>query len=357
MVRMVLDAHLVARRGGLRLEAVLSVDPGETVALLGPSGAGKTTAIRLLAGVDSLDDGHVRLDAATLDEPRRATFVPPHRRPVGWVPQGGGLLPHLRVVDNVAFPLRSRGVKSPRALAEALEWLDCLGLVDRADALPARLSGGEARRVAIARALAAQPRLLLLDEPFTGLDLEGRVGVRRAVREAWSASEAIRVLVAHEPVDALSLADRIVVIEDGAVVQVGTPTDLCERPRTTYIAELAGLNLVRGVMLIEEGHPAVRSEDGTLQVAEPGEGPVLATFRPSAVALFTEAPAGSPRNVLEGQVSEMVPTGERVRIRIESHPSVVAELTRDAAASLELRPGDHVYAVVKATEIQVTPAL
>lgn len=354
---MTLDARLVVRRGRFRLDVGLAIERGETVALLGPSGAGKTTVVRLLAGAAGLDDGHIRLDGVAVDDPASGTFVAPHRRRVGWVPQGGGLFPHLSAVDNVAFPLRERGMRRAAALASARDWLKRVHLVDRSDDPVGHLSGGEGRRVAIARALAADPAVLLFDEPFTGLDVAGRVAVRRAVRDAWDASDAPRLLVAHDPVDALSMADRVVVIESGAVVQVGTPRDLCERPRTTYVAELAGLNLVRGSGGADAGHPVVRTGEGELlQVAEAVEGLVVATFRPSAVAVFRDPPGGSPRNVLEGTVSEIVPTGERVRVRIDSRPVVVAELTTSAAAALELRPGDRVYAVVKATEIEVNQA-
>ncbi|HLG00202.1 MAG TPA: ABC transporter ATP-binding protein [Acidimicrobiia bacterium] len=354
---MTLDARLVARRGRFRLDVGLTIERGETVALLGPSGAGKTTVVRLLAGVASIDDGHIRLDGTVVDDPATGAFVAPHRRRVGWVPQGGGLFPHLSAVHNVAFALRARGTRRATALASARDWLTRVHLADRSNDSVEHLSGGEGRRVAIARALASDPALLLFDEPFTGLDVAARVEVRQAVRDAWDASDAPRLLVAHEPVDALSMADRVIVIEEGAVVQVGTPGDLCERPRTAYVAELAGLNLVRGSGGTEAGHPVVRAGHGeVLQVAESVEGSVVATFRPSAVAVFREAPGGSPRNVLEGTVSEIVPTGERVRVRIDSHPVVVAELTTSAAAALELRPGDRVYAVVKATEIEVRPA-
>lgn len=353
---MSLDARLRLRLGAFGLDAGFSVAPGETVGLLGPSGAGKTTAVRLLAGALVLDEGRIALDGEVLDDPGAGRFVAPERRRVGWVPQGGRLFPHLDAAGNVAFALRCRGVGRREARTRAQEWLDRVGLGGRSDARVGELAGGETRRVAVARALAAEPRLLLLDEPFTGLDVAARVELRRAVRHAFARSDAIRLLVAHEPVDALSLADRVVVLEQGTVSQTGTPADLCERPRTPYVAELAGLNLIRGRAGTADGRPIVEAGGGVLQVAEAVEGDVLATFRPSAVALFRERPGGSPRNVLEGTVTELAPTGERVRVRVDSCPPVVAELTADAAASLTLAPGERVFAVVKATEIEVSPA-
>lgn len=347
---MTLEALLRLGRQGFRLEAGFDAAAGETVGLLGPSGAGKTTAVRLLAGALALDAGRIVLDGHVLDDGR--TVVPPPQRRVGWVPQGGGLFPHLDAAANVAFPLRCRRVRE--AHARAAEWLERLGVGGRAGARVSQLSGGEARRVALARALATEPRLLLLDEPLTGLDVASRVEVRRAIREATAGTTT--VLVAHDPVDALALADRVVVLEGGAVVQTGTPSDLCERPRTPYVAELAGLNLVRGKGAVEDGHPVVRSERGTLRLAEAVTGDVVAVFRPSAVALFRDPPAGSPRNVLAGTVAELAPTGERVRVRVDARPPLVAELTAEAAASLGLRVGEPVHAVVKATEIEVVPA-
>lgn len=350
---MTLQARLHAHRGRFRLDAAFEVPAGETVALAGPSGAGKTTAVRLLAGVDRLARGQIVFGGDVLDDPDEGVHVPPGARGIGWLPQGGALFPHLDAAGNVAFGLRQRGISRREARRQAEVWLDRVGLADRRDAGVAGLSGGEARRVALARALAVRPRVLLLDEPFTGLDAGAKTLLRGVVRDALADGGGARILVVHDPLDALALADRVVVLEDGSVVQQGTPAELCERPRTPYVAELAGWNVLAGAATVEGGHPVVRYEGGALQVAEAASGAVLVVWRPSAVAVFRERPSGSPRNVVEGRVAELAPTGERVRVRLEGALPMVAELTADAARSLELAPGEQVWAAVKATEVTV----
>lgn len=350
---MTLTARLEARRGAFALAAELEAAAGAVTAVVGPSGAGKTTLVRLVAGADRLHGGRIVLAGEVLDDPAEDRFVPPALRGVGWLPQGRSLFPHLDVVSNIAFGLRARGLARRDARARAAAWLERVGLSGRGDAPVATLSGGEARRVALARALAVEPRLVLLDEPFAGLDLPARVRLRRLVQEVLEDIDAVAVLVAHEPVDALALADQVIVIEQGSVVQRGEPEELVARPGSAYVASLAGLNLLEGHGTTEGGRPVVWVGDAVVQVAEPVEGPVLASIRPSAVAVYRQAPSGSPRNVFELSVAELVPSGDRVRVRLEGEPSLVAELTRDAATTLDLRPGDPVHASVKATEIEV----
>lgn len=352
---MTLEARLHARRGDFRLEAAFAAAPGELLALAGPSGAGKTMSLRLVAGVERLRRGRVAFGGTPWDEPETGVFVTPAARGLGWVPQGGALWPHLDAGGNVAFGVRCRGRSRREARTVASEWLGRVGLEGREGARVDQLSGGQARRVALARALAPGPRVVLLDEPFAGVDVSTKVELRRLVRAAAEGGAAV-VVVAHEPLDALALADRVAVLEGGSVVQQGTATELCERPRTDYVAGLAGLNLVRGTGAWREGRPVVDASGITLQVAERVSGAVIVTFAPTAVALYGEPPQGSPRNTIEGRVAEMMPGETRVRVRVEAAIPVVAELTAHAAAALDLRPGDRVFAVVKATELRVEPA-
>ncbi|MEU3934258.1 ABC transporter ATP-binding protein, partial [Streptomyces sp. NPDC029044] len=248
-----LDARLVVDRGGFRLDVALTVAPGEVVALLGPNGAGKTTALRALAGLTPLSGGHLRLDGTELDR------TPPEARPVGVVFQDYLLFPHLTALDNVAFGPRCQGASKAEARAQAAEWLQRLGLAAHGGAKPRRLSGGQAQRVALARALATRPRLLLLDEPLAALDARTRLEVRARLRRHLAEFEAVAVLVTHDPLDAMVLADRLVVVEHGRVVQEGTPADIARHPRTDYIARLVGLNLYRGEAdghTVPQGHGA-----------------------------------------------------------------------------------------------------
>ncbi|MFD7059829.1 ABC transporter ATP-binding protein [Streptomyces sp. NPDC059906] len=337
-----LDARLVVERGGFRLDVALTAAPGDVVALLGPNGAGKTTALRALAGLVPLSDGHLRLDGAELDR------TPPESRPVGVVFQDYLLFPHLTALDNVAFGPRCRGATKAQARTQAAAWLERLGLAGHAAAKPRRLSGGQAQRVALARALATRPRLLLLDEPLAALDARTRLDVRAQLRRHLADFEAVAVLVTHDPLDAMVLADHLVVVEDGHVVQEGTPSHIARRPRTDYIAHLVGLNLYRGRA---EGH-TVRLDDGpAITTTEELTGPAFVAFPPSAVTLHRERPTGSSaRNVWRCEVAGLETHGDQIRADLAGELPLAADLTTLAAAELDLRPGATVWATVKATQ-------
>ncbi|MFD5221076.1 ABC transporter ATP-binding protein [Streptomyces tendae] len=343
-----LDARLVVDRGSFRLDVALTAAPGDVVALLGPNGAGKTTALRALAGLVPLTGGHLRLDGAALDR------TPPESRPVGVVFQDYLLFPHLTALDNVAFGPRCRGAGKAQARAQAAVWLDRMGLADHAGARPRHLSGGQAQRVALARALATHPRLLLLDEPLAALDARTRLEVRAQLRRHLAEFEAVAVLVTHDPLDAMVLADRLVVVEDGAVVQEGGPADIARRPRTDYIAQLVGLNLYRGRA---EGH-TVRLDTGpAITTTEDLAGPVFVAFPPSAVTLYGARPTGSSaRNLWRCEVAGLESHGDQIRVDLTGELALAADLTTVAAAELGLHPGAPVWATVKATQTHAYPA-
>jgi molybdate transport system ATP-binding protein len=351
---MSLDAAIRARLGQLRLELELTADDDEVVAILGPNGAGKTTALRILAGLRSVDAGHVRLDGTELDDPASGVFVVPERRSVGIVFQDYLLFPYLTALENVAFGLRSRGTRKATARKTAREWLERVGLSEHADTKPSALSGGQAQRVALARALATEPRLLLLDEPLAALDVSARGEIRRELRRHLRAFAGIRLLVTHDPVDAATLADRLVVIEDGVVSQSGTFDEISAHPRSPYVAELVGLNLFLGTA--RDGTVAIGT-GGELAIADTGvSGEVFAVVSPRAVAVYVDEPIGSPRNRWAGTVTDVDVVADRVRIRIDGVVPLVAEVTRSAVADLGLQPGQRVWSSVKATEIDVYAA-
>jgi molybdate transport system ATP-binding protein len=348
-----LAARLVVDRPGFRLDADLTVAAGEVVALLGPNGAGKTTALRALAGLIA-NQGSVLLDGAPLDR------LPPQRRPISVVFQDYLLFPHLSIVDNVAFGPRCHGAGRAAARRQALDWLDRVGLAGYARARPRTLSGGQAQRVALARALAVHPRLLLLDEPLAALDAGTRLDIRSRLRHHLAGFAGATVLVTHDPLDAMVLADRIVVLERGAVVQSGPPGDIARRPRTDYVARLVGLNLYRGVAGAAAG-PAGEvlvelAGGGRLTVAEPVAGDVFVAFPPAAVALYPQRPAGSPRNVWQVTVAGVERYGDRVRVELAGAPPVLADVTAAAVAELDLLAGRQLWAAVKATETHGYPA-
>ncbi|MEU6092507.1 ABC transporter ATP-binding protein [Streptomyces sp. NPDC047085] len=343
-----LDAHLVVDRTTFRLDVTLTAAPGDVVALLGPNGAGKTTALRALAGLTPLTDGHLHLDGTSLDH------TPPESRPVGVVFQDYLLFPHLSALDNVAFGPRCQGASKAEARTQAAAWLDRMGLADHAGAKPRRLSGGQAQRVALARALATRPRLLLLDEPLAALDARTRLEVRARLRRHLAEFEAVAVLVTHDPLDAMVLADRLVVVEHGRVVQEGSPSDIARRPRTDYIARLVGLNLYRGQA---ERHTVRLDAGPSITTTEDLSGPVFVAFPPGAVTLFRDRPTGaSARNLWRCEVAGLETHGDQIRADLTGELPLAADLTTVAAAELDLHPGASVWASVKATQTHAYPA-
>lgn len=344
-----LDAHLVVHRPPFELDLRLTVGRGEVVALLGPNGAGKTTALRALAGLVPLTAGHIRLGGA------ETHLLPPERRPVGMVFQDHLLFPHLSALDNVAFGPRSRGMRKARARRHAVGWLERVGLADLAARRPRALSGGQAQRVALARALVTEPRLLLLDEPLSALDAHTRLDVRSRLRRHLADFEGSTVLVSHDPLDAMVLADRLVVIEGGREVQQGPPGHVARHPRTEYVARLVGLNLYRGSAA---GRTVTIEEAGglPLDTVDSLDGAVFVAFPPSAVALFRSRPDGSPRNLWQSRVAAIERHGDRIRVRLDEPLPVAAEITPAAVADLALAEGDPVWAAVKATETHAYPA-
>jgi molybdate transport system ATP-binding protein len=343
-----LEAQVVVHRGSLALDVEVAVADGEVLAVLGPNGAGKSTLLRVLAGLLPLDEGRVVVDGATWDD--GGAHLPPHRRPLGVVFQDALLFPHLTVGENVEFGLRTRGVGRHERRTAAARWLTRVGLDGLGDRRPAQLSGGQAQRAALARALVGDPSLLLLDEPLSALDARTRLTVRAELRRHLGAFAGSTVLVTHDPVDAMALADRVVVVEEGRVVQTGTPDEVSRRPRTDYVARLVGLSLLAGT---GEGRTVRLDGGGTVSVAEESSGPVFAAVRPESVALYLARPEGSPRNVWPARLAGATPHGATVRCELAGEVPLVADVTATAFAELGLVPGAPVWATVKASEVAV----
>ena len=348
-----LSARVGVDLGDFTLDVDLDVAAGEILAVLGPNGSGKSTLLRALSGLRAIDRGRVTLDGTVLDDPAAGTLVAPEARPVGFVFQEHLLFDHLSALENVAFGLRARGVRTSDARNRAQRWLDRVGLGDFATVRPPRLSGGQAQRVALARALAIDPAMLLLDEPLAALDVQTRQDVRRAMREHLATFPGVRILVTHDPVDAYALADRVAVLEGGRLAQVGSISDVTAHPRSRYVAELVGTNLVRGV--VADG--MLTTDDGARLVVAADPGPVFAVIRPQAITLSLGSdPTSSARNDLTGTVVDIDRLGDRARVGVDGPIPLVAEITIGALEALDLRPGDPVHAVLKATDITTYPA-
>ena len=307
----------------------------------------------MTAGLVQPDAGRVVLDGRVLTDVgpgRPGVRVPPHARRTALLGQEPLLFPHLDALENVAFGPRSGGMPRGEARREAQLWLDEVGVGELAARRPSQLSGGQAQRVAVARALAGRPALLLLDEPMAALDVAVLPALRQTLRRVLADQTAI--VVTHDPLDALLLADRVVVLEDGRVVEQGPSAEVLSRPRSPFAARLAGLNLVAGTW--QAG--CVETADGLrVHGRVDGETPasgesVIATFRPQAVAVFRDPVEGSPRNAFEVAISEIEPLADL--IRVHAGP-LHADVTVQAAAELELADGMVVTFSVKATEVSV----
>jgi molybdate transport system ATP-binding protein len=357
-------------RGQFAVAVDLSVPPGRTVVLLGPNGAGKTTLLRAVAGLTPLAEGRISLGARVLDDPAAGVLVPPERRRVAVVFQDYRLFAHLDVRDNVAFGPRRRGMRRAAARELAEQWLARFDLEPLARRRPTQLSGGQQQRVALARALATDPEVLELDEPLAALDARTRHQVRTELRSVLARVAAPTLLVTHDPLDALTLADEVVVLEGGRVVQSGTPAEVARHPRTDYVARLVGLNLYHGrragsrIDLAEGGslmvpaplRPAPTGAPGleSDQADQPDQQDVLVAVPPSAVSVHLHRPdPTSVRNTWPGRVADVQLLGDRVRLQVVGPPDALVDVTPAAVTDLALDVGRPVWLAVKALEVEV----
>jgi molybdate transport system ATP-binding protein len=299
-------------------------EPGQVVGVIGPNGAGKSSLLRAVAGLVPAR-GEVRVDDRTW------SGLAVRERAVGMAFQDQRLFPHLTALDNVAFGPRSAGASRSQARQTAQAWLDRFGVGDLARRKPRQLSGGEAQRVAIARALANDPRVLLLDEPFSGLDVGVAAGLRVELGRHLTSYDGVTLLVTHDAIDALTLADVVWVLEGGELVQVGPPREVAARPLTRHVARLVGLNVLT-------------------------EGGRFWSFSPSAVTVSPEEPAGSARHRWPGTVTSLAPHGDAVRLLVSGKHDLLADVTAAAVAELQLAPGREVWLSVKETAVDTYDA-
>ncbi|SEJ38986.1 molybdate transport system ATP-binding protein [Arthrobacter sp. yr096] len=343
-------------------EMSLSLNDGETVAILGPNGAGKSTLLGVISGLLRPDSGAARIgdkELFRLDGGTRL-WSPPHLRGTALLAQEALLFPHLNALDNVAFGPRCAGASRTAARETAEHWLAEVDALPLAKRRPAQLSGGQAQRVAVARALAADPELLLLDEPMAALDIHAAPLLRRVLKRVLKDRKAI--IVTHDVLDAYMLADRVIVVEKGRIAEEGPTRQVLERPRSHFAAGLAGLNLVTGT-ITEDG---ITTPDGRVFAGQhdsgwspsPGQAGVAA-FPPSSVSVFLGDVHGSPRNSFAVTITDLEPHGDQIRVRAgggSSAPSLSADITPSASADLGLVPGMDVRFVVKSALVSVYPA-
>ncbi len=346
---MSIEAQIQAQAGEFTVRADFAVPEGSCVAVVGPNGAGKTTLVHALAGLIPLQQGRVVLAGQVVDDPARGIRVPPDRRPIALHSQHNLLFPHLSVLDNVAFGPRCSGLTTRLARQAAGAWLHRVGLAHAGDLRPEQLSGGQAQRVGLARAAACEPEVLLLDESLASLDVETRTDLRHLLADI----AATRVLITHDPVEARVLADQLLVMDGGQIVQAGTPDEVTADPRTPWTAGLLDVNLLAGTATGTE----VALDSGlALTTATPLTGRVLVTFSPAAVTLSAERPHTSARNVWEAGVVRVQPEGDRVRVLLGAPAHCRAWVTPQAVGELGLAAGARCWASLKATELAVRPA-
>jgi molybdate transport system ATP-binding protein len=358
---MTLRAEIELTRGAFELDVDFDVAAGSVLALLGPNGSGKSSVLGCLAGLVSPRRARITLAGRVLADDRAE--LPAHARAIGLLSQDPLLFPHLSVLDNVGFAPRSRGASRRGSREIARGWLAKVDALDLAGRKPPQLSGGQAQRVAVARALAGDPDLLLLDEPFAALDVDAAPAVRGLLRRVLrTRTHRATVLVTHDPLDALALADHVMVLAGGRMIERGPTREVLSAPRNPFTARIAGLNLVAGVA-VDGG---LRTAEGAViagipaEVLVPGE-PAVAVFAPSAVAVYPhdDDHRGSPRNTVEAIVSALEPHGPVVRLRSTGDGwanGLAADLTPVAVAELALEPGSAVTLSIKATTVAVHPA-
>ncbi len=347
-----LDARIALTRGRITVDVELHAEPGEIIGILGPNGGGKTSTVLALAGILPLETGHVRVGGRNWEMPGGLRLTPDERH-VGLMLADPLLFPNLRALDNVAYGPRSRGQSRAGARERASAELARVGLADQAEMRPKELSSGQAARVALARALATDPLLLLLDEPLAALDPDTRARTRSDLADRLATYEGVTVLVTHDPLDALTLADRLVFIEGGRVTQSGSPAEVLREPRTPYVGTVVGLNLY-AAQGDSHGHVAIES-GGALVTTDSSEGPVWATVPPTAVSLHRHVPEGSPRNTWQLRVAAVTMQGQSARIGLIGDIHLTAEVTLESVAELGLQVGDQLWAAVKATEVRTYP--
>lgn len=334
------------------------VAKGEFVSLLGPSGCGKSTTLRCIAGLEEIAEGSISIDGQTVSEPAQGTMVPPHARDVGMVFQSYAVWPHMTVAENVGFPLTVR--KTPaKTVKERTEWaLGIVGLSSLRDRQPSQLSGGQQQRVALARAIVGRPRVLLFDEPLSNLDAKLRDQTRAEIRRLQRELGVAALYVTHDQAEALSMSDRVIVMDLGRIMQEGTPKDLYRRPANRFVADFVGVASFVDVTPVGDGR-TWRLLDGTTIMAADGSSAAASRYelvlRPEAVAIFeagSTAPSGDGEmQVLQGRVREVHYLGAYSEYVVEAGGGVIR-----VHAGADIGAGSQVVLAVRTSDIRVLAA-
>jgi len=330
----------------------LSVAAGEFVSLLGPSGCGKTTTLRCIAGFETPSEGAILLNGASIER------QPPNRRNIGLVFQNYALFPHLSIFENVAFGLRLRRIGDAEVKQRVGQVLELVGLPDLGERYPRQLSGGQQQRIAIARSVVLEPRILLFDEPLSNLDLKLRLTMRKELRELQRRLRTTAVYVTHDQGEALALSDRIVVMSNGRIEQIGSPREIYERPANTFVADfIGGSNLIDAVVVqVDAGATIIRTNAGLILRAARkaccvGER-VVVMVRPERVRLIADDEAAVD-NRLNARIKELTYLGQDLHLSIDVRPEQELTVVTRGCAGSGLTAGDNVVVAVDAADILV----
>ncbi len=370
------DLHVAFELPGRDVVVNLKVEARRTTALIGPNGSGKSTVCSVVAGLLDAENGQVVLGGRVLDGP--GGFVRAGRRQVALLSQEPGVFTHMSVLGNVVFALRCQGVSRAEATRRARAELAAVGADHLASRPGGALSGGQAARVALARALATGPRLLVLDEPMAALDVTARQEMRRLVARRCAEEGLTLLLVTHDVLDLTALAEDVVVLDRGRVVEQGPTARILSAPRSDFVAHLTGTAVLTGVIDGDAEAPGLRLPSGQVVHGRPREGaadghvgeqghgdnrdeelhpgaPGVALVPPDAVALYRQAPHGSPRNVLTARVTGLERSGALVSVRLELEEGqrLSAAVTAGAVAELGITEGREVCCVIKAVQVRI----
>jgi molybdate/tungstate transport system ATP-binding protein len=327
----------------------LQVKDNEYFIILGPSGSGKTMLLELIAGMWPLDSGKIYMDN------RDITTLPPEKRGIGFVYQNYMLFPHKTVFENIAFGLKVRKVRDEEIKTRVKEMMDLLKISHLADRLPRTLSGGEQQRTALARALIIYPKILLMDEPLSALDRKTRDELMQELKEIHRKFDVTLVHVTHNFDEALMLADRIAIMRNGEISQVGTSTEIFRHPADKFVADFVGAeNIIEGTAK-KDGERLTIINTGNISIysTEQKHGHVHITVRPEDIILSTQKVETSARNVFKGPIKEIVDTGALIKLTIDVGEPLVVFLTRQSFLDMELNIGKSVWTYFKATAVHV----
>ncbi|MBI3802575.1 MAG: ABC transporter ATP-binding protein [Nitrospirae bacterium] len=353
------DLHTPLSQGRqLKTAFSIPLDAPRIVVLFGPSGSGKSTLLHCLAGLLAPERGEIRYGDAVWFDGARAISLPPQKRSVGLLFQDYPLFPHLTVRENIIYGLRRRSRAENDETVR--RWIDRFQLIGKEDRFPGALSGGEQQRVALARALAPRPRLLLLDEPFSALDLRTRAAVRGEVKRWVEETGAVVLVVTHDLVDAMTLGEDLMIFSEGAILQQGPPLALFSRPASPEVAKIVGVENLLPAQVVDGSAERLVLKLGKGRLVAVGEPPpggrCFVSIRAEEVVLERGEPAqSSARNRLRGFVQELIPVGAQVRVAIDCGFPLTALVTRQAVEELSLQPGAEITAVIKASSVHLIP--